>query len=73
MKMGRKVSEVRLNSEVKCKVCKVVLKNYIALTKHLKYQHSLSSEAYYLNIGLSMLLLCCLTYQITCYMRYYVK
>jgi len=43
----RTVSEERLNNPVKCEVCGMLCKNYISLAKHLKYHHSLSSEAYY--------------------------
>jgi len=45
--MIRKVSDERLTDKVECKICNRELKNNIALSKHLKFKHSLSSDAYY--------------------------
>lgn len=34
-------------NKVKCKICNREFKNYIALSKHLKFKHNLSSTTYY--------------------------
>jgi G:T-mismatch repair DNA endonuclease (very short patch repair protein) len=46
-KSGTRLSKETLDNEVMCLVCNQKLKNPIALSKHLKFQHNLKSKEYY--------------------------
>jgi G:T-mismatch repair DNA endonuclease (very short patch repair protein) len=46
-KLGIKLSKETLGNAVTCLVCNQKLKNPIALSKHLKFQHQLKSKDYY--------------------------
>lgn len=45
--VGFKLSKETLDNKVDCKICGVILKNPNALSKHLKFQHSLKSKDYF--------------------------